>query len=128
MWQKANSLCAKSRDKEAIEIYNNLEPKDGLKQVILAQTANAYYRLGQKYDAKRYYKKAQQSEQQWGMRRNPATSKYIKEYCNFYLTMLDFETVDDECRSWVEHKISELSNIAANQSVKTYYLPLPIKY
>lgn len=124
-WQQANTLCSRGKLNEAIDIYRSLDLRDGLKQIALAQTADIYYRLGQKNEAKKFYQKAKVSEQQWGMRSNPANSLYIIEYCNYFLRMLDVDTMDRETEDWANKKLLTLNNMPVSRDIQVYYLPLP---
>lgn len=124
-WQQANTLCSRGKLNEAIDLYRSLDLRDGLKQIALAQIANIYYRLGQKSEAKKFCHKAKASELQWGMRAKPANSLYIIEYCNFYLRMLDVDTMDREMEDWANKKLLTLNNIPVSRDIQVYYLPLP---
>jgi len=125
-WQQANTLCTRGKLIEAIDIYRSLDLRDGLKQIALTQTADIYYRLGQKSKAKKFYQEAQASEQQWGMRSNTANSQYIIEYCNYYLAMLEVDVVDEKLKAWAHEKLRTLRDIPVNRNIKVYYLPQPV--
>ena len=126
-WQQANTLCSRGKLNEAVDIYRNLNLCNGLKQISFAQTADIYYRLGQKSEAQKFYKKANASEQQWGKRSKPANSLYIIEYCNYFLAMLEVDTMDRKTIDWANEKLLSLNDIPASRDIKVYYLPLPSK-
>jgi len=125
-WMKANTLSSNGKLLEAIDIYQSLDLRDGLKQIALVQTADIYYLLGQNGKAKQLYKEAQISERQWGMRSKTENSQYIIEYCNYFLAMVEVDTVDEKLKTRALKQLVILSNIPVSRDIKVYYLPLPV--
>ena len=127
-WLKARKLVSEKRFLEAVQIYETLDFEDGLKQVCMIQTANAFYNLDKKHAALKLYQDAATSEKTWGGRKYPDNSLYIIAYAEFFADVIECSFGDNPNYLWSVERVEKLIMMPDNKNLKRYYLPPPTRH
>lgn len=125
LWIWAESgIMRNISDIERIQRLRKLNVPDGPKQIVLAQIANALWRIGEDERAVSQYKAVINSEREWGKRQNQEVSKYIVTYCQYCIHLIQAKA-QQSFSSELRDLYNELVSYRVPNVIKEDKLPIP---